>query len=77
MIIQTCGPEPEPEAMAKACALAARWLPTAMYCTVHTAERKPDGWLEYGLDICDADSKRLIYIGLIQRTVGAEWESHS
>jgi len=75
MIIQTCGPEPDPEAMAKACAIAARW--PGHNATIFTAERNSTGWLEYGIQITNQANVRVIHIGLIQRTIGAEWESHS
>lgn len=77
MIIQTCGPEPEPEAMAQACRIAARW--EGCNATIYVNERTPDGWLEYGIDITRRDpaNTRAIYIGLIQRRPDAEWESHS
>ena len=77
MIIQTAGPEPDPEAMGKACAIAARWQ--GCNATIYTSDRAPNGWLEYGIDITrrDNENSRAIFIGLIQRTPGAEWESHS
>ena len=77
MIIQTVGPWPDPEAIAKACAIVARW--SGCNAIIYTAEREPSGWPEYGIDITrrDNENSRAIYIALIQRTPGAEWESHS
>ena len=77
MIIQTCGPEPEPEAMAQACRIAARW--EGCNATIYVDDRTAEGWLQYGIDITRRDSvnSRAIYIALIQRTPGGAWEAHS
>lgn len=75
MIIQTQGPEPEPEAFGKACAIAARWA--GHNATVYVNPRTAEGWLEYHVDIADANNKRAIMIALIQRHEGAPYESHS
>lgn len=75
MIITTHGPDPEPEAMGKTCAIAARW--TGYDAKIYTAERTAAGWLEYGISIINYHGKQAFYIALIQREPSAAWESHS
>ena len=39
--------------------------------------RKENGWLEYFIDLSDANHKRIIMVGMIQRTELSEYEFHS
>lgn len=44
--------------------------------TIMVAPRKPSGWLEYGVRVDYAGGGGM-FIAVIQRTEGAEFESHS
>jgi hypothetical protein len=76
MHIDITGPEPEPEALAKAHERLAFWE-NAHRAEIHVRDRTKDGWLEYLLCLYRADASRIITIGMIQREVGAPYEFHS
>jgi hypothetical protein len=64
--------EKEPEMLAKVFTVCARHFHHGRDISVFCSERKKDGWLEW---LVKVDGR--ITIGVIQRTVGAEFELHS
>jgi hypothetical protein len=65
----------EPEMLAFALKMAGRWE-MATKAVVFCEERKPSGWLEWGMGLYEGE-RQLIVLGLIQRVVGGAFESHS
>jgi hypothetical protein len=76
VIVNIVGPEPESEAFGMACRRAHRFAGNQADVNLVTAEREPDGWLEYLLSF-QKEGKQWYLIAMIQRTPGAEWEFHS
>jgi hypothetical protein len=78
----------EPEALGRAVSHASRWH-GAYTNTDHDADiyvsarsdginsREPAGWLEYLIVLKRPDGERSMTIGMVQRSVGAEFEFHS
>ena len=74
--INILGGEPELEAFGEAAKRLLRWS-NDITCDLHVTPRTADGWLEYGLDLKRATGEHQIFIGMIQRTPGEDWEFHS
>lgn len=56
---------------------ADRWDKNDNQITIVITSRRPDGWLEYGINVQDTNRNLIIYIGAIQRSTGAPSEFHS
>ena len=57
---------------------ADQWDRNGNTVTVIITARRPDGWLEYGINVTRyGDNKQVIYIGAIQRSINAPSEFHS
>lgn len=57
---------------------ADQWDRNGNTVTVIINPRRPDGWLEYGINVTRfGDNKQVIYIGAIQRNIHAKSEFHS
>lgn len=56
---------------------ARKWNRNGNRVTVHIHKREASGWLEYGIDIKNNLGNQIIFIGAIQRQVGADSEFHS
>lgn len=56
---------------------ARHWHHGTNNVTIHIHKRSATGWLEYSIDVKNEVGNRIIYIGAIQRAVGADSEFHS
>jgi hypothetical protein len=56
---------------------ASEWDKNGNKVLIMITARRPDGWLEYGINVTNRDDQRIIYIGAIQRSIHAPSEFHS
>lgn len=81
MKIETFGDGGEHEAIGKACQRAYSFAPECnaiIYIKPRsTGGSDPVGWLEYGILFRNTNGINQMYIGMIQRSPGAEYEFHS
>lgn len=69
---------PEPEALGKACVRAFQIMGMDSIARIHCFDRQKTGWLEYSLALSKPENQeRIFHVGLVQRSVGAEYEFHS
>lgn len=70
----------EAEAVMAALKKANQYIPTAkrigIYCAPRRCNMGKSDWLEYGISI-EFDSGSVLYLGMIQRSLDAEFEFHS
>ena len=66
----------EGEAIAAALSKTNQYVPSAICVTIYVLPREKTGWLEYGIQITFRSGRQL-YLGMIQRDVGKEFEFHS
>lgn len=73
----------EPEALARAYERALRYggpdcvIEITCRPRAGASDRDPPGWLEYVINFMSSENVSDYTIGMIQRSVGAEWEFHS
>jgi hypothetical protein len=79
MKVTILGDTPDPEAVVAAFERVVRFAGTGDDCiaVINCSDRKPDGWLEYGISFVYPWGAQRFFIGMIQRKVGAEFEFHS
>ena len=74
--------DPEPEALGKACVRALHIMGMKCIVDIDCPARDQQhpagaGWLEYGMSFKNVSGDRTLYVAMIQRHVGAEYEFHS
>ena len=67
----------EGDAYVAACRRVLRWGNPDIDATVYVNPRDKDGSLEWGITLRNSTGNVVIFIGMLQRTPGGEFEFHS